>query len=244
MSSVIELKYVDKRFPVSNALMYLKDITINKGEIVGILGENGSGKTTLLKAIMGIGEVRDGEIRIDGKPAAEQYSRMAFMTEEGSFLPNMTPLNYAKFLAEFFPRFDLSYYDELLRAYELPANRKIKTMSKGQKMKLELCAGLAKKADYLIMDEPFVGKDIFSREDSLKRIIEGLTGDETVLITTHLIDEIENAIDRAIVIHKGLIRADVYMDDIREQGRSLADVMLEARETSMADPSRRIHWPN
>ncbi|MBO9598684.1 MAG: ABC transporter ATP-binding protein [Cohnella sp.] len=241
---MIELKYVDKKYPVSNALMYVNDITINKGEIVGILGENGSGKTTLLKAIMGIGEVREGEIRIEGKPAAQQYSRMAFMTEEGSFLPNMTPLNYAKFLAEFFPRFDLAYYEQLLRAYELPANRKIKTMSKGQKMKLELCAGLAKKADYLIMDEPFVGKDIFSREDSLKRIIEGLTGDETVLITTHLIDEIENVIDRAIIIHKGLIRADVYMDDIREQDQSLADVMLEARATSMVDPARRIRWPN
>lgn len=241
---MIELKYVDKRFPVSNALMYVKDITINKGEIVGILGENGSGKTTFLKAIIGIGEVRDGEIRIDGKLPAEQYSRMAFMTEEGSFLPNMTPLKYAAFLAEFFPRFDLAYYEELLRLYELPANRKIRTMSKGQKMKLELCAGLAKKADYLIMDEPFVGKDVFSRHDSLKRIIEGLTGNETVLITTHLIDEIENVIDRAIIIHKGLIRADIYMDEIREQDLSLADVMLEARKTSMPDPARRIRWPN
>ncbi|WP_027087077.1 ABC transporter ATP-binding protein [Cohnella panacarvi] len=241
---MIELKYVDKRYPVSNALMYVKDITINKGEIVGILGENGSGKTTLLKAIMGIGEVREGEIRIDGKPAATQYSRMAFMTEEGGFLPNMTPLKYAAFLAEFFPRFDLSYYGELLSAYELPANRKIRTFSKGQKMKLELCAGLAKKADYLIMDEPFVGKDIFTRHDSIKRIIEGLTGDETVLITTHLIDEIENVIDRAIIIHKGLVRADVYMDEIREQGLGLADVMLEARTTSTAGPARRIQWPN
>ncbi len=241
---MIELKRVDKQYPISNALMYVNDITINKGEVVGILGENGSGKTTLLKAIMGMGEVRDREVRIDGKPASEQYERMAFMTEEGSFLPNMTPPKYAEFLAEFFPRFDRPYYDELLRAYELPANRKIRTFSKGQKMKLELCAGLAKKADYLIMDEPFVGKDIFSRHDSIKRIIEGLTGNETVLITTHLIDEIENVIDRAIILHKGLIRADVYMDGIREQGLSLADAMLNARSTSMADPARRIRWPD
>ncbi|BBI35504.1 ATP-binding cassette domain-containing protein [Cohnella abietis] len=238
---MIELKYVDKRYPSSNALLYVNNLTIHTGEVVGILGDNGSGKTTLLKAIMGIGEIQSGEVKIDGKPVTEQYERMAFITEEGSFLPDMTPRKYGQFLADFFPRFDQTHYTELIEAYELPSDRRIKTFSKGQKIKLEICAGLAKKADYLIMDEPFVGKDIFSRRDSLKRMISGLTGDETVLLTTHLIDEIENVIDRAIIVHKGLIRTDIYVDDMREQGLSLADVMLEARKKS---PSPSIHWPN
>jgi len=228
---MIELKYVDRRYPVSNAFLYVHQLSINKGEVVGILGENGSGKTTLLKAIMGIGEIQNGEVAIDGKSAAEQYERMAFITEEGSFLPNMTPEGYGLFLAEFFPRFDGAYYAKLLDYFGLTKHRKIRTFSKGQKMKLEVCAGLAKRADYIIMDEPFVGEDIFSRRDALKLMLSGLSGEETVLITTHLIDEIENVIDRAIVIHQGLIRADLYIDDVREQGKSLADVMSEVRET-------------
>jgi ABC-2 type transport system ATP-binding protein len=240
-TSVIELRYVDKRYPSSNALLYVNELTIRKGEIVGILGDNGSGKTTLLKSIMGIGEIQSGEVKIDGKTVTEQYERIAFITEEGSFLPDMTPKKYGQFLAEFFPRFDQAHYAGLLAAYELPSDRRIRTFSKGQKIKLEISAGLAKRADYLIMDEPFVGKDIFSRRDSLKRMIEGLTGDETVLLTTHLIDEIENVIDRAIVVHKGLIRTDIYVDDMREQGLSLTDVMLEARKKSPLFP---LHWPD
>lgn len=238
---MIELKYVDKRYPSSNALLYVDKLTIRKGEIVGILGENGSGKTTLLKSIMGIGEVRNGEVKMDGRPVSEQYERIAFMTEEGSFLPDMTPKKYGQFLAEFYPRFDQAHYASLLEAYELPSDRRIRTFSKGQKIKLELCAGLAKRADYLIMDEPFIGNDIFARRESLKQMIEGLTGDETVLLTTHFIDEIENVIDRAIIVHKGLIRTDIYVDDMREQGLSLADLMQEARTKR---PSLPFHWPD
>ncbi|MBP1995745.1 ATP-binding cassette domain-containing protein [Paenibacillus eucommiae] len=226
---MIELKYVDKRYPASNAFLFINSLTINKGEIVGVLGENGSGKTTLLKAIMGIGELRNGEITIDGRPVKEQYERMAFITEEGSFLPDLTPVKYAQFLASFYPRFDQEYFKKLLKLYELPSDSKIKTFSKGQKIKLEISAGLAKQADYLLLDEPFAGKDIFSRSDSLKLMMSGLSGTETLLITTHLIDEIENIIDRAIILHKGIIRADVYIDDLREEGKSLAEVMHEAR---------------
>ncbi|MBB6672970.1 ABC transporter ATP-binding protein [Cohnella nanjingensis] len=237
---MIELKFVDQRYPASNALLYVNHLAIPKGEVVGILGENGSGKTTLLKAIMGIGELQNGEITIEGRPVTAQYDRIAFITEEGSYLPDLTPEKYGRFLADYFPRFDQARYASLVDAYELPANRKIRTFSKGQKMKLEICAGLAKRADYLIMDEPFVGKDIFSRRDSLNRMIAGLSGEETVLLTTHLIDEIENVIDRAIILHKGLIRADIYVDDMRERGLNLSDVMLEVRNARTSHP---FSWP-
>jgi len=228
---MITLKYVDKRFPTSNALLYIHNLTFHAGEVVGVLGENGSGKTTLLKAIMGLGELTNGEILIDGKPAVEQYDRMAFVTEEGSFPPGLTPLQYAEFLAAFFPRFDIDFYMKMLQLYELPPNRKIRTFSKGQKMKLEVSAGLAKRADILLMDEPFTGSDLFSRRTSIKQLLAHLEGDETVLITTHLVDEIENVIDRVIVLHQGLIKADVYVDDLREAGTSLEEIMVEARKS-------------
>jgi ABC-2 type transport system ATP-binding protein len=234
------MKSVNKRYPPRDALLHVNSMTIPKGEIVGILGENGSGKTTLLKSMMGIGEIWSGEITYEGKSPLEMYDRIAFVTEEGSFLPDLTPNRYGQFLADFFPRFDREYFDELLKAYELPADRRIRTFSKGQKMKLELSAGLAKRPDYLLMDEPFVGKDVFSRRDSLKRIVEGLTGSETVLLSTHLIDEIENVIDRAIVLHKGLVRADFYVDDMRQRGLGLADIMLDVRTAKNSHP---FHWP-
>lgn len=227
---MIQLRFIDLRYPTSNALLYADDdLVIERGEIVGILGDNGSGKTTLLKSIMGIGEVKPGEVLIEGLRPEAQYERMAFVSEEGTFPPRATPLQYARFLRDFFPRFDLDYYERLLALYELPSKRRIQTFSKGQKMKLELSAGLAKRADYLLMDEPFIGNDVFARRESLRVMMSELAGGETLLITTHLIEEIENVIDRAIILHKGLIRADLYMDDLRAEGRSLTDAMQEAR---------------
>ncbi|MCL6457982.1 MAG: ABC transporter ATP-binding protein [Gorillibacterium sp.] len=224
---MIELKYVEKWYTKDRMSLYLDDVTINSGEIVGVLGENGSGKTTLLKAIMGIGELQNGQVLIDGLPVTEQYDKMAFITEEGSYLPNLTPRQYGDFLADFYPRFSSKHYQRLLTFYELEADRKIKTFSKGQKSKLEICAGFSKGAKYILMDEPFLGKDMFSRQDFLKLMVANLQGDETILITTHMIAEIENVLDRAIILHRGKIKRDFYMDDLRQEGNSLTAVLAE-----------------
>lgn len=224
---MIELKYMEKRYPSSSEYLYVDSLTINKGEIVGILGANGSGKTTLLKAIMGMGEIQNGSITIEGRPVKEQYDNVAFITEEGSFLPDLTPNQYADFLAGFFHKFDRKHYDKLINFYGLNPDKKIKTFSKGQKLMLEISAGFSKSASYILMDEPFQGKDIFTRKDFLKLMVSHLKNDQTVLLTTHLIEEIEHVIDRAIILHKGRIKADFYIDDMREQGKSISDVMSE-----------------
>ncbi|GIP32660.1 ATP-binding cassette domain-containing protein [Paenibacillus sp. J2TS4] len=224
---MIELKFVTKKYAGGHYGMYWENLTIPGGEIVGILGENGSGKTTMLKAIMGIGDLQNGEIRIDGRPVTEQYENMAFITEEGSFLPDRTPYEYADFLEDFFPNFDRKRYDKLLKFFKLERHVAIKKFSKGEKSKLEICAGFSKGAKYILMDEPFLGKDMFTRRDFLKLMVSSLKGDETILITTHIIDEIENVLDRAVILRYGRVKADLYIDDLREQGRSLADVMAE-----------------
>ncbi len=174
---MIELIEVEKRYLTSNGYLYVNSLQIPKGEIVGILGDNGSGKTTLLKTIMGLGERNGGEVKIGGLPPQRQYDRMAFITEEGSFLPHMTPVQYGEFLTCFFPRFDQGHYHKLLEFYTLETDEKIKTFSKGQKLKLEICAGLAKKADYILMDEPFVGKDLFMRKDFFEAFGHRLAGE-------------------------------------------------------------------
>lgn len=224
---MIELQYVEKWYTRQRMALYLDKLSFADGEIVGILGENGSGKTTLLKAIMGLGELQNGQVRIDGKPPEEMYSRMAYITEEGSYLPHYTPDHYAEFLAGFYPAFDYGRFERLLQFYQLERDRRIRTFSKGQKAKLEICAGLSKGARYLLMDEPFLGKDLFSRQDFLKLMVAGMQGDEIILIATHFIEEIENVIDRAVILQQGRVKADLILDDLRCEGSNLKEALAQ-----------------
>jgi ABC-2 type transport system ATP-binding protein len=224
---MIELRDVRKYYGTAATGLSRVNIEIKSGEIVGLLGENGSGKTTMLKAIMGLTDLTEGLVLIDGKPPAEMYNQMAFITEEGSYFPEMTPWEYGEFLSVFFDRFDVKRYEKLLKFFDLEGYKKIKTFSNGQKAKLEISAGFAKRAKYILMDEPFLGKDMLTRRDFLKLMISSLREDETILISTHQLNEIENFIDRAIILRYGLVKADFYMDEIKEQGKSLADIMME-----------------
>jgi ABC-2 type transport system ATP-binding protein len=224
---MIEMKDVRKYYGTAATGLSRVTLEIKTGEIVGLLGENGSGKTTMLKAIMGLTELTEGQVLIDGKPPAEMYKDMAFITEEGSYFPEMTPREYGEFLSVFFDRFDTERYEKLLKFFELEDYKKIKTFSNGQKAKLEISAGFAKRAKYILMDEPFLGKDTLTRRDFLKLMISSLREDETILISTHQLNEIENFIDRAIILRYGLVKADFCMDEIKEQGKSLSDIMME-----------------
>lgn len=224
---MIELKNVTKKYPRGDTGLQWESVTIPTGEIVGILGENGSGKTTLLKAIMGLGELQNGEIRIDGRPVGEQYERMAFITEEGSFFPNMTPYENMQFLADYYPGFQTERYQKLLKYFQIPAHEKARTLSKGQKAKLEVCIGFSKNAKYILMDEPFLGNDVFTRRDFLKLMITSLKSEETILIATHLVDEIEHVIDRAIILRYGRVKAELTMDEIHQEGKNLEEILLD-----------------
>ncbi|WP_129724192.1 ABC transporter ATP-binding protein [Xylanivirga thermophila] len=224
---MIQLKHIRKTYGNQGIGLNDESLIINNGEIVGVLGENGSGKTTLLKTIMGLCEVQAGEVLVDGRSVSEQYEKMAFITEEGSYFPYMTPYEYGIFLSDFIPAFDMERYIRLIKFFELEPYRKIKTFSKGQKSKLEVSAGFSKGAKYILMDEPFLGKDMFTRKDFLKLMITSLKSDETILIATHLIDEVENFLDRAIILRYGRIKADFYIDDIREEGENLASIMMD-----------------
>ena len=213
-------------------------LTIPDGQVVGLLGENGAGKSSLLRAIMGLTPY-DGDIRIDGGAARAHYEEMAFITEEGSFLGFLTPDEYGVFLADLFPHFDSVRYDKLLRFFELPREQAAASLSNGQQAKLEVAAGFSKGAKYILMDEPFLGKDVFTRRDFLKLMASSLHGDETVVIATHQIEEIENFLDRAIVLHEQEIAADVTLDEMRAEGKSLLELMQQA---TGYDPARYLDF--
>ncbi len=223
---MIELIDVTKYYGLKEVGLKDVSLTFKKGEITGVLGQNGSGKSTLLKAVMGLGELNKGKILIDGKSVRDQYERMAFITEEGSFFPFMTPDEYGDFLSMFFNAFNHERYQSLLKFFDIDAKEKMKGFSKGQKAKIETAAGFSKGADIILMDEPFLGKDIVTRRDFLKLMNASLRADETILVATHLLDEMENLLDRVVVLRYGRVLADFYMDEIREQGISLSEEYL------------------
>ncbi len=203
-------------------------LVIPDGQVVGLLGENGAGKSTLLRAMAGLTNLTGGTVRFDGKPVGEIYQEFSYITSEGSYFPGMSPIEYAKFLTGFYPNFNKQRYAKLLEFFELDAKQQIGKMSTGQRAKVEVAAGMSKRAKYILMDEPFLGKDVFTRRDFLKLMAGSLHGEETILLASHHVEEIEPFIDRAVILHKGRLAADTVMDDLMEEGKTLMELLQKA----------------
>ena len=201
---MIELKHVTKKYRNKTAL---EDVSLcfPRGEIVGLFGENGAGKTTLMKSILGFLKY-SGEITLDGEKIDwRNIGRIAFATSEHSFFPAMDAEGHKAFYQEHFGTFEEKRFDALMEFFELPANRAIGKFSTGQKNQFEVLLALSQGADYILMDEPFAGNDIFNREDFYKVLLGLLEPSETVILSTHLIEEVENFVGRAVLLHKGKV---------------------------------------
>lgn len=223
---MIELKNVTKYYPGKNAL---KDVSLKfpQGEIVGLFGENGAGKTTLMKSILGFIPY-EGEITLDGAPITRaNIARISFATSEHSFFPSLSPKAHKEFYAEHFPKFSEKRFKGLMEFFELPMGRALRSFSTGQKNQFEVILALCQGADYILMDEPFAGNDVFNREDFYKVLLGILEPHETVLLSTHLIEEVSGFIGRAVLIRKGQIVGDVSMTELEESGRGLMDYIKE-----------------
>lgn len=196
-------------------------IQFREGEITGILGRNGSGKTTLLKAILNLLPLDEGWITLHNKPVEEQFEQIAFITEDGSFFPYMSAKEYDEFLTLYYPSFSKKRYFELLDQFEVSIFDTIKSLSKGQQLKVEISAGFAMNAKLIILDEPFTTLDIYAKEDTVRLLIEQVKEDVIILISTHNIEEIETVIDRCVVLDDGMIQEDIMMDELNECGKDL-----------------------
>mgnify|MGYP003290930030 CR=1 FL=1 len=225
---MIEIKNVSKKY--SNKLQALNDvsITIGQGEIIGLFGENGAGKTTLMKSILNIQSFQ-GTILLDGeKITRKNIGRLSFGTYEHTFFPYLTAAENAEFYREHFPTFREKRFQGLMEFFELPMyGRKVGKLSAGQQNQFEVILALCQGADYIFLDEPFVGNDIFNREDFYKVLLGILEPQETVFLSTHLIEEVAGFIGRAILIRKGRIVADVDVSEIEENGRTLVDFVKQ-----------------
>lgn len=223
---MIELINVSKEYKNKTALSNCS-IRIPEGQIIGLFGSNGAGKTTLMKCIMGFLKY-DGTITLDGEPINEKnIFRLSYATGDHSFFPSVTADDHKAFYKMQFPRFEERRYDALMEFFELPSKKKISEFSLGQQNQFEVVLAISQGADYVFMDEPFAGNDVFNREDFYEVLISVLNEDETVVISTHLIEEIADYIDRAILIRRGEIIDDLDINEVEAGGRSLIQIVKE-----------------
>lgn len=213
---------------------YWKGMALNKvsffaeqGEIIGLFGENGAGKTTLFKSILGFISFQ-GEILLDGeKITRKNIARLSYATCEHSFFMNLTAREHVEFYRMQFPKFREKRYRGLMDFFELPEKRMLRTFSVGQQNQFEVIMALCQGADYILMDEPFSGNDILNREDFYKVLLGILEPNETVILSTHLVEEVEPLISRALLLHKGKMVQDVSMMDLEESGQTLMGLLKE-----------------
>lgn len=223
---MIEIKNVSKTYKDKIALSDCS-LQIPKGQVIGLFGANGAGKTTFMKCILGF-LTFDGEITLDGeKIGRHNIDRLAFATGDHSFFPSLTADDHKIFYMLHFPKFNEKRYDALMEFFELPAGKKISEFSLGMQNQFEVVLAISRGAEYVFMDEPFAGNDVFNREDFYKVLVSVLNEDETVVISTHLIEEIADYITRAVLIRKSKIIDDLSVAEIEASGKSLIEIVRE-----------------
>lgn len=224
---MIELKGVSKKYGITKAVEDVS-FTLPQGQIVGLFGENGAGKTTLMKCILGL-LPHQGSVTLDGAPITEKnIERLSFATCEHSFFLALSPKAHRDFYQAHFPRFNEKRFQALMDFFELPMEKPLCAFSTGMKNQFEVVMALSQGADYILMDEPFAGNDVFNREDFYKVLLGILEEHETVLLSTHLLEEVQNFISRAVLLRKGKLVGDCTIDELEEQGK---DLMTYVKET-------------
>ena len=225
---MLELSSIKKIYQGGKKALDGVSLKLEPGQIVGLFGENGAGKTTLMKCILNLLKY-DGTITLDGEPITPQnITRISFATSEHSFFPSLTAWSHREFYAEHFPRFNPRRFDALMDFFELPKTRPVGKFSTGQKNQFEVILSMSQGADYILMDEPFAGNDVFNREDFYKVLLGILEPNETILLSTHLLEEVEPFISRAVLMHKGQLIGDVTVDELEEQGQSLMQYVKQS----------------
>lgn len=228
MENILEVKNVTKVYDKKEALKNV-EICLPKGKIIGLLGPNGSGKSTLLKLINGLLQPTQGEILVDGKkPGIETKSIISYLPERTYLNDWMDVKGLLAFFEDFYSDFDRVRAEEMLKNLKIEQSSKLKTLSKGNKEKIQLILVMARRAKLYILDEPIGGVDPAARDYILNTIITNYEEDSSILIATHLIQEVERIIEDVIFIGNGEIVLSGSVDDIREEkGKSIDELFRE-----------------
>lgn len=222
VSELVEIVNVTKKYGRSIAINNMT-LTLPKGRIIGLLGPNGSGKTTLIKMLNGLLVPTQGTIHINGSvPGPVTKAHVAYLPDRNFLNGGDRITEIFDYFCDFYQDFDREKASKMLQDLDIGADRKLKELSKGTREKVQLILVMSRKADLYVLDEPIAGVDPAARDYILRTIIGNYNPEATVLISTHLIGDLENVLDEVIFLRYGQLLLYTSVDNIRaEQGKSV-----------------------
>ncbi|GAA5034522.1 ABC transporter ATP-binding protein [Microbacterium fluvii] len=224
MSGVIEVSGLTKRYRDTTALDDVS-FSIEKNAIYGLLGRNGAGKTTVMSILTAQNFATTGEVRVFGEDPYENervLSRMCFVRESQKYPDDATPRHAFRIARLFFQNWDQPLAERLIADFQLPVDKTIKKLSRGQLSAVGVVIGLASRAEVTFFDEPYLGLDAVARQIFYDRLLEDYAEHpRTIVLSSHLIDEVANLLERVIVIDRGRILIDEATDAIRERAATI-----------------------
>lgn len=225
---ILEAKGLTKSYGPKVALEDL-NLTLEKGKIIGLLGPNGSGKSTFIKLCNGILQPSKGDILIGGHKIGIETKKIVSYLPERTYLDdNMSPVQMINYFSDFYEDFDANKAFDMLASLKVNPKDKMKTMSKGTKEKVQLILVMSRQAQLYMLDEPIGGVDPAARDYILRTIITNYNPDASVIISTHLITDIEQVLDEVIFIQNGNLRLHKTVDEIRSiEGKSVDALFRE-----------------
>ena len=220
------------------------DLEVGRGRIVGLLGPNGSGKTTLIKLLCGLIQPTAGTLAVDGLPIGpETKALISYLPDRMYFANWMRATDLFDLFRDFYRDFDYDKATAMCRSLGVEPRDRIKTMSKGTKEKVQLVLVMARKAQLYLLDEPIAGVDPAARDFILRTILTNYNEEGTVLISTHLIADIEKVLDEAVFLKEGKLVLHETVDNIRErEGRSVDALFREIFRAQPMDNGEGGAW--
>lgn len=225
---ILESREVTKKYGGKSAVDHVS-LKLEAGLVYAMLGPNGSGKTTWMKMAAGLVKPSSGEILYENGPIGiESKKEVAYMSTEPYFYNWMTVADVGKYYQDFFEDFSMEKYQEMISRMELAEDMKAKKLSSGMMAKLKIAVTMARKAKVYLLDEPLNGIDLLARDEIMRTILEAVDPDVTLVISSHLVDELERVADAAIFMKEGHLIRQCMIEELRiSQHKSVVDLYRE-----------------
>lgn len=221
---MLESREITKKFGRKTAVDHIS-LRLEPGKIYAMLGPNGSGKTTWMKMAAGLVKPNSGEMLYKGEPVGVESRReIAYMSTEPYFYSWMTAKDVGKYYEDFFEDFSMERYHQLLQSMELTEDMKTKALSSGMMAKLKIAVTMARKAKVILLDEPLNGIDLMARDQIMRAVLSSAAPDVTLMLSSHLVDELERVVDSAVFIKESHLIEVCDVEALRiMQGKSIVD---------------------
>ena len=228
MEKILEIKNLNKKYFTKTALENV-NLTLEKGRILGLMGPNGSGKTTLLKIIAGLQHVNSGTVQVCGYDIGLETKKLvSFLPDKNVLYPFMKSIDALNFFQNYYDDFDMKKALDMLDFMKLDKNEKVSAMSKGMIEKLNLTLAFSRNAKLFVLDEPLGGVDPVARDRIISTIIKTYNEDSSIIISTHLVNDVERIFDDVCFIGKGKVILSGSAEDLRvEKGLSIDQIYIE-----------------